>query len=318
MPDERSKAPSPLPSLGGAQDRRSFLATLGGVALAASGISALACATSPARASTSTAGGTSPDVASGAGTTLGPIGVQLYTVRDEMKRDVAATLARIASIGYKEVEFAGYFDHSPTDIRALLVANGLTAPSAHIPLATMAADPAGTAAAAKVIGHEYVVVPWLDPGSRGDWHGLAKQLNQIGAEMSKAGLQLAYHNHDFEFARMADGVLPYDIITGETDPSLVKLEMDLYWATKAGQDPLTWFAKYPGRFDLVHVKDATAGSLAMAPVGQGSIDWKRIFAKRSQGGIKHYFVEHDNAAEGPGGSFASIATSYQYLSTLRV
>jgi len=318
MPDEQSKAPSPIPSLSASQDRRSFLATLGGVALAASGISALACATSPARASTSTAGSTSPDMASGAGSALGPLGVQLYTVRDEMKRDVAATLARVARIGYKEVEFAGYFDHSPADIRALLVANGLTAPSSHIPLAMLSSDPAGVAAAAKVIGHEYVVVPWLDPSARGDWHGLAKQLNEIGGEMSRAGLQLAYHNHDFEFARMADGVLPYDILTGETDPSLVKLEMDLYWATKAGQDPLTWFAKYPGRFPLVHVKDATAGSLAMAPVGQGSIDWKRIFAKRNQAGIQHYFVEHDNAADGPGGAFASIESSYSYLSNLRV
>lgn len=317
MSDEAPKPPS--------QDRRAFLAALGGVALAASGISALACATNPSPA-TGTASGTAGaagSVSAGAAPeaaatgTLGPIGVQLYTVRDEMQRDVAATLARVARIGYKEVEFAGYFGHSPADIRAMLVATGLTAPSAHIALETMAADPAGTAAAAKLIGHQYVVVPWLDPSARGDWHGLAKKLNEVGGEMSRAGLQLAYHNHDFEFVPTG-GVLPYEILTGETDPSLVKLEMDLYWTTKAGQDPLTWFAKYPGRFPLVHVKDGTAGSMAMAPVGQGSIDWKRILGKRGQAGIQHYFVEHDNAAEGPGGAFASITTSYQYLSTLRV
>lgn len=321
MPDEQSKAPSqvPSPSPSTSQDRRSFLAALGGVALAASGISALACATSPAKASGSTSAGTSPDVSSGAGVSLGPIGVQLYTVRDEMKRDVAATLARIARIGYKEVEFAGYFDRSPAEIRALLVANGLTAPSAHIPLEILSSDPAGTAAAAKVIGHEYVVVPWLDPGARNDWHGLAKKLNEIGGEMSRAGLKLAYHNHNFEFAPMAGGVLPYEVLTGETDPALVKLEMDLYWTTMAGQDPLAWFAKYPGRFPLVHVKDSRgAPNNEMAPVGSGSIDWRRIFAKRNEAGIEHYFVEHDNAAEGPGGAFASIESSYSYLSKLRV
>lgn len=306
MSDDASKPPS--------QDRRTFLATLGGAALAASGITALACATSPARAGAANTSSSSPEMAGSGGVPLGPIGVQLYTVRDEMKRDVAATLARVARIGYKEVEFAGYFDHSPAEIRAMLDANGLTAPSAHIPLDVMSSDTAGVIAAAKVIGHRYVVVPFLDPGARGDWHGLAKRLNTLGAAMSAAGLTLGYHNHDFEFAPV-DGTTGYAILTGETDPALVKLEMDLYWATKAGQDPLAWFAKYPGRFELVHVKDSRgAPNNEMTSVGSGTIDWHRIFAKRAEAGIKHYFVEHDN----PTDAFASIAASYTYLSNLRV
>ncbi len=312
MSDEASKQPL--------QDRRAFLATLGGVALAASGISALACATNPSpgsgAAGTAAAGGA--DVAAGTGTSLGPIGVQLYTVRDEMQKDVAATLARVARIGYKEVEFAGYFNHSPAEIRQMLDANGLTAPSSHIPLQMMQADPAAVAATAKVIGHEYVVVPFLDPSMRNDWHGLAKTLNDIGREMANQGLKLGYHNHNFEFAANGTETLPYQILVDETDPALVKLEMDLYWATMAGQDPLTWFAKEPGRFELVHVKDSRgAPDNQMAPVGSGTIDWHRLFAKRAQAGIKHFFVEHDNAAEMPGGSFASIEASYKYLSAFR-
>jgi sugar phosphate isomerase/epimerase len=309
MSDEAPPPPS--------QDRRSFLATLGGAAFAASGLGAIACAMNPSSsASTAGAAATSPAVAGG--TPLGPIGVQLYTVRDEMQKDVAATLARVARIGYKEVEFAGYFNHSPAEIRSMLDANGLTAPSSHIPLQMMQADPAAVAATARTIGHEYVVVPYLEPNMRNDWHGLAKTLNQIGGEMSRQGLKLGYHNHNFEFAPNGSEPLPYEILVNETDPALVKLEMDLYWATMAGQDPLAWFAKQPGRFELVHVKDSRgAPDNAMAPVGSGTIDWHRLFAKRAQAGIRHFFVEHDNAADMPGGSFASIEASYNYLSTFR-
>jgi len=303
------------------QDRRSFLTTLGGAALAASGISALACATKAA-----TSGGESattvPSPASGTmGAKIRPIGVQLYTVRDEMKRDVAATLARVAQIGYTEVEFAGYFDHSPADIRAMLDQNHLTAPSAHIPLQMLQGDLTGVIAAAKTIGHQYIVCPWLDPSQRGStvdaWKSFGGTLTDIGRKVQAAGLQFAYHNHDFEFQKIGD-TLPFDVLLANSDPSLVKLEMDLYWATKGGQDPLAWFAKYPGRFPLVHVKDALGGSLDMTSVGNGSIDWKRIFAKRELAGIQHYFVEHDNAADGPGGAFGSITASYNYLSALTV
>ena len=217
-------------------------------------------------------GGTSPAVAGG--TPLGPIGVQLYTVRDEMQKDVAATLARVARIGYKEVEFAGYFNHSPAEIRSMLDANGLTAPSSHIPLQMMQADPAGVAATAKVIGHEYVVVPYLEANMRNDWHGLAKTLNQIGGEMSKQGLKLGYHNHNFEFAPNGSEPLPYQILVDETDPALVKLEMDLYWATMAGQDPLVWFASAPA---------ASSWCTSRTRRVRRTTRWRRSGAARSTG-----------------------------------
>ena len=127
-----------------------------------------------------------------------------------------------------------------------------------------------------------------------------------------AGLQFAYHNHDFEFPKL-DGQVPYDVLLQNTDPKLVQLEIDLYWITKAGQDPLTYFARWPGRVPLVHVKDsAGAPEHKMADVGQGKIDWKRIFAKRDQAGIKHFFVEHDQ----PPQPFEDIAASYKYLHEL--
>ena len=304
------------------QDRRAFLTTLGGAALAAGGMGIFGCATSPARASGSTPGSTaSTQTGSTGGTLVAPIGVQLYSVRDEMQRDMSATLAQVARIGYKEVEFAGYFGRSPEEVRAMLAQYGLSSPSAHIPLDAMRADPAAVAASAKTIGHEYVVVPYLPEEARrtlADWHGIARTLNDLGGQMSRAGLKLAYHSHDFEFAPI-EGTVPYDILVGETDPALVKLEIDLYWATKAGQDPVAWFARQPGRFPLVHVKDSRgAPNNEMAPVGSGTIDWKRIFAHRAEAGIQHYIVEHDTAAQYPGGAFASIAASYNYLSTLRV
>jgi sugar phosphate isomerase/epimerase len=127
-----------------------------------------------------------------------------------------------------------------------------------------------------------------------------------------AGIQFAYHNHDFEFPKM-EGQIPYDVLLQSTDPKLVQLEIDLYWITKGGQDPLAYFARWPGRVPLVHVKDSMGGpEHKMVDVGQGKIEWRRIFAKRDQAGIKHFFVEHDQ----PPQPFDDITTSYTYLKNL--
>lgn len=314
MSDANDRSPS--------QDRRTFLATLGGAALAAGGMSVLGCATSASRATDSGASSPSTSTGGSAGALVAPIGLQLYTVRDEMKRDMAATLARVAQVGYKEVEFAGYFDRTPEQVRAMLDANGLRAPSAHVPMQMIQTNPSAAIAAAKAMGHEYVIHPYVDEKSRGTtiaaWRDMARAMNDVGAQLASAGIRFGYHNHDFEFT-MVEGQVPYEILVSETDPRYVAMELDLYWATKAGQDPLAWFARYPGRFQLVHVKDSRgAPSNEMVPVGSGSIDWKRIFAQRAQAGIQHYVVEHDSAAQYPGGAFASIESSYNYLSKLRV
>ena len=245
---------------------------------------------------------------------LSRIGLQLYTVRDEMEKDFDGTIAKVAATGYSEVEFAGYFKKTPAQVKAVLERNHLAAPSSHIgPL-----EPDKLPALldeARAIGHRYVVIPWIPVESRktlDDWKRVGESFNKAGQQAHDAGLQLAYHNHDFEFAPV-EGRIPYDVLLEATDPKLVQLEMDLYWITKGGQDPLSYFARWPGRIPLVHVKDSMgAPDNKMADVGAGKIDWKKIFAREDQAGIQHFFVEHDQPRE----AFASIRASYDYLKKL--
>jgi sugar phosphate isomerase/epimerase len=245
---------------------------------------------------------------------LDRIGLQLYTVRQEMEHDVEATLAQVATAGYSDVEFAGYFKKSPQEIRAMLDRHGLASPSAHNPLGP-ADQWRATVDAAHVIGHHYLVVPWIPAEQRhtlDDYKRIAHSFNEAGARARDAGIQLAYHNHDFEFTPI-EGKLPYDVLLAETDPKLVQLEIDLYWMTKGGQDPLAYFARWPGRVPMVHVKDSAGPpEHRMMDVGAGTIDWKRILAKREQAGIRHCFVEHDQPAD----AFASIRASCAYLKQL--
>ena len=261
------------------------------------------------------------------------IGVQLYTVRDAIKADFAGTLEKIAAIGYQEVELAGYFDHSAKEIRAMLDKTGLTAPSAHFPLDVLQTHLPETIESAHIVGHKFLVCPWFDEKLRNEpdaYKKLGAEFNKLGEATKKAGIQLAYHNHIFEFQPGADGKLPYDILLESSDPNLVKMEMDLCWFTLGGQDPLEYFNKYPARFPLVHVKDLkmvpklAAGQKPdelmhwaekdyMTEVGSGVIDWKRIFANGEKAEIAHYFVEHDS----PKDAFASLTASYKFLAALR-
>src|SRR5438876_10162370 len=244
---------------------------------------------------------------------LDRIGLQLYTVRHQMEKDVEGTIARVAATGYREVEFAGYFGKSPRDVRALLDHHGLASPSSHVSLAP---DQWRAALeAAPVVGHRYLVIAWIPAEERrtlDDYKRWAERLNRAATEAKAAGLEFAYHNHDFEFAPL-DGKLPYDVLLAETDPKLVQLELDLYWIVKAGQAPLAYFARWHGRFPMVHVKDSAGPpDHKMTAVGAGKIDFRKIFAQSDQAGIRHYFVEHDN----PDDPFASIRASYDYLQRL--
>jgi sugar phosphate isomerase/epimerase len=250
------------------------------------------------------------------------VGVQLYTVRDLLKKDFEGTLARVAKIGYKEVEFAQYFDDlanlnpTPKRTRELLGSNGLAAPSTHVPYKTLSPENwPRVLDAAKVLGLKYIVNPSIGREvlkQPDGWKRAAETFNRAGAESQKAGIQFGYHNHVEEFKRLPDGKLPYDVLLQESDPKLVKMEMDLGWAHEARVDPIAYFEKYPGRFPLVHVKDFDQND-KMTEVGSGAIDWKKIFQKADVGGVKHYFVEHDE----PKAPFESIQTSYAYLEKLR-
>jgi sugar phosphate isomerase/epimerase len=252
---------------------------------------------------------------------LDKIGLQLYTVRDLMKRDVEGTLADVARIGYREVEFAGYYDHSAAEVRAMLDRHGLVSPSSHVGFETIEAGWDQVLADCRTVGHHWATVAWIPEERRktaDDWKRIAELFNKAGAACQAAGMRFAYHNHNMEFARV-DGQIPFDILLAGTDQALVDFEMDLFWITFGGGDPLAYFAGHPGRFPLVHVKDMAAKpSPEVAPgpvmrdVGKGTIDWKGIFARSAQAGIVHAFVEHDE----PGDALASIKASYDYLKAL--
>jgi sugar phosphate isomerase/epimerase len=263
--------------------------------------------------------------------TIEKVGVQLYTAREEMAKDVEATLATVASIGYKEIEFAGYFDKTPQAIRQMLDRHGLTSPSTHIDLATISTKLPQTLEASHTIGHRFIVMPYLDDATRAQpdiYKKVADTLNKAGAEAKKANIELAYHNHNFEFV-VVNGKSHFESLMEMLDPKLVKVELDLCWATSANQDPVALFRKYPGRFPMVHVKglrkkpvNGAATPIAdvlpdVTDVGHDGdvIDWKTIFAQSSVGGIQHYFVEHDQPKDHA--AFASLKASYEYLKDLK-
>ncbi len=248
------------------------------------------------------------------GRKLERIGLQLYTVRKLMARSVPDTLRLVAQLGYREVEFAGYFNHAPAEIRAMLDEVGLEAPGVHLPRKAFEKQIDTVFDAASVIGHRYLILPWIASEERqtpDDYKRLAAWMNRTGEICKKAGFQFAYHNHDFEMIPL-EGVRPYDILLQETDPTLVAMEMDLYWTVYGGADPMTYFQRYLGRFPLCHVKDMTSDR-KMVDVGEGQIPFARIFAHAEQAGLKHYFVEHDN----PEDPAESIRKSYTYLANLR-
>lgn len=244
------------------------------------------------------------------------MGIQLYSVREDMRRDMSGTLARLAEIGYREVEFAGYFGRSPEETRRLLAQNNLAAPSAHIGLDQLANwDKALDDALAR--GHQVVTIPWVPENMRGSaegWRRMAADFNRAAERAKTKGLQFAYHNHDFEL-QPVEGIVPLDLLLAETDPALVQFEMDIYWVTRTGADPLAYIRRHPTRFSMLHVKDsAGAPEHRMVDVGAGSIDFAAIlrFDASQRGAVRHVFVEHDNPAD----AMAFARRSFDHLSRL--
>ena len=258
------------------------------------------------------------------------IGLQLYTVRDAMQQDPAGTLAKVAQMGYNSVEGATYtgsqkfYGMEPAAFAKVLKQNGLIMPSSHYALGEALTNGQPTQGTilhgwdkavddAAQVGAKYMVCAYLQESERGDldhYKQIAAHLNKAGERCKKAGIQLCYHNHDFEFAAQ-NGQLPYDILLKETDKQLLKMELDLYWVTKAGHDPLALFKANPGRFPLWHVKDMDkTAKKDFTEVGNGVIDFKKIFAARQLAGLQYYFVEQDRT---PGDPFDSIKQSIGYI-----
>lgn len=254
-----------------------------------------------------------------------PIGLQLYTLRDLLDKDVEGTIKQVAAIGYKDVEIYSLYGKSPQDFSKILKDNGVTASSGHYLLPMVKNEWDKKIEEAKALGLQYMVIAILDKEERkslDDYKKLAELFNKAGEATQKAGMQFCYHNHNFEFQKFGK-TTAYDYLLKTLDPKLVKFEMDCFWVTHAGQDPVAYFKKYPGRFPLLHIKDmkdkpAPSQELdakmgLFAPVGQGTIDWKRIFANAKQAGVEHYYVEQDYCEIPP---LEAIKISYQYLDKL--
>lgn len=232
-----------------------------------------------------------------------------------MRADVARTLEKVAEIGYREVEFAGYFGEAPPRVRGLLENLALTAPSTHLSLRELGTELGRTLDLAETIGHEYLVVPSLDQTDRrtlDDYRRVAGALNRAGEAARARGRRVAYHNHDFELEPIG-GVRPYDVLLRETDAELVHFEMDFYWMARGGADPLAYFERHPGRFHLCHVKDMDRRG-DMADVGAGRLDFARILGRGEEAGLRHWYVEHDH----PPDPLSSVRASYRWLRSLEL
>ncbi|MGA2250165.1 sugar phosphate isomerase/epimerase family protein [Terracidiphilus sp.] len=230
-----------------------------------------------------------------------PLGLQLYSVRELLPKDFDGTLAKLAPMGYKNVEAAGYYNKTAAEWRAAMDKAGLRCTSTHHPLPMLKQHEDEYIEFAHTAGIEYIVCPSpmkKDPSVKGpmtldDWKWSASELNRIGGKVKSAGIRLGYHNHTPEFETL-DGVLVYDELLRDTDPKLVFFEMDCGWVKAAGQDPLTWLTKTPERFPLLHVKDMEKkanGQSHSTIMGKGYIDYRPIL--RAAKGLKQYFVEQE-------------------------
>jgi sugar phosphate isomerase/epimerase len=248
-----------------------------------------------------------------------PLGVQLYTVREQAEKDLGAVLAHISMIGYTEVEtYWNVYTHPAKKLRSMILDNGLTVPSGHFNYEGLETK----LDYAKELGVQWVICPMLPKEmwtSADGFKKAAAQFNVWGEQVQKLGMQFGFHNHNYEFQKFGD-MTGFDILTQNADPKLVCLEMDCYWITQAGQDPVAMLKKYGSRIQLLHLKDRMAGfptTQMLGPdaehiteVGSGTINWKAVIDTAQQTGVKHYFVERDN---GSTPAFESLRLSYQYL-----
>ena len=252
------------------------------------------------------------------------VGLQLYTLRDYIGKDVAGVLAKVARAGYGEVETYGYSSQThfwglaPKEFKAVLVANGLTTSSGHYEMSGFVRDGnvetlKAYLEAAAICGQTYIVVPHLDEQVRktpDDFKAIANRLNKAGELCKAAGMKLAYHNHDFEFKQIG-GTSLYDVLLRETSPALVDFELDLYWVVRAGHDPLALFKQHPGRFTMWHVKDMDkAQPEHNTEIGAGTIDFKTIFQHAKTAGLQHIFMEQEYFAID---AYQSITQSAAYI-----
>lgn len=263
------------------------------------------------------------------------IGVQLYTLRGEIQKGLDTVLSRVAGIGFNSVEVFGYgngkfFGKTPEEFSAMLKKNNLRTPSGHYGVMNFLNkgdedELKKTVADAAKMGHEYFVIPYLTENmhtSLDDYKKLAAKLNRAAEEAKGAGMKFAYHNHNFEFKDWGEGKTGFDIFAKETDPSLVGFEMDIYWVTRAGLDPIQLIKDHPGRIRMWHVKDmssrvdpsfTTNGEQYFTEVGKGIINYREIFKHKKESGMDFFYVEQDQVKMDV---YESITASYQAVSRI--
>ena len=240
-----------------------------------------------------------------------PIGIQLYTLRSIIGDEPGPVLAALAEIGYEEVELAGMYGRTASELRAELDAAGLRATSGHHELEEIRSGWDEAVQTALTLGHSQMVLPWL-PDSERTTDGLARladDLNRAGEVATEAGLRFGYHNHDWEHLPLPDGTVPMDFLLSRTDPGVVDWQMDIFWTVHAGADPLAYLELHSGRVPSVHVKDRTADG-DMVDVGAGVIDFAVILGDAAGRGLQHAYVEHDN----PFDPLETARASYEALS----
>jgi sugar phosphate isomerase/epimerase len=264
-----------------------------------------------------------------AGDFAGEAGLQLYSLRDSFKKDAPSSLDKVKAFGVREVELAGNYDLSADAMLKELTARGLKPISMHFQYGALEKDIAKCVADAKALGLKYVACPWIPhvPAMFGmeSTEKAAADFNKWGAAFAKEGITFAYHNHGYEFKPVAEGSdrTFVDVLMEKTDPKLVAFEMDVFWVAHPGADPVKYLNKYPGRWQLMHLKDIQKGArtgvyTGHAPneqsvaLGTGQIPWPAVLSAAAKSGVKHYFIEdeHPDAEK-------QIPVTLAYLRTLK-
>lgn len=242
-----------------------------------------------------------------------PVSLQMFTLREESQQDFAGTLKKVAAIGYDGVEFAGYGGLAAKELRRVIDDLGLRASSSHVPLLELEAALSRVIDDQHQLGSTKIVCPYLPPERRSeqDYLKLIKLLNQFGETCSKEGLTLCYHNHDFELEKLSDGRTALEAILDDTNPDWVKAEFDIYWLTKAGQNPLDWIKRYENRTPLIHLKDMTTDDEQFfAELGTGGVDVEAVLQQGQAANVEWWVVEQDRSRRSP---LESIEISMTYL-----
>lgn len=250
------------------------------------------------------------------------VGLQIYTLRDTIFKDPKGVLKQVADFGYKKLETFAYRDGNIfgmpfADFGKYMKDLGVKVTSGHYGLDQAKSDNWEKAVTdAKSIGQDFMVVPYLvdtDRKTIDDYKRVCEALNKAGEICNRNNVRFGYHNHAFEFENL-EGQIPYEVMLKELDPKLVGMEMDIFWVVNAGQDPLKYFERFPGRFEQWHVKDMDkSDKMRNADVGKGSIDWKPIFAAAKKSGMKHFYVEQETY---PGAPIDSVGESIKYLKSI--